>query len=79
MLTPEDKDLLAKKGISEQQIIEQLACFVLGDFHGIVLDGFVSFESQADKLIVLSQNLCGGTAEVQTNLSDICPQIVYAE
>ena len=49
------------------------------DFHGIVLDGFVSSESQADKLIVLSQNLCGGTAEVQTNLSDICPQIVYAE
>ena len=27
MLTPEDKDLLVKKGISEQQIAEQLACF----------------------------------------------------
>ena len=26
MLTPEDKDLLVKKGISEQQIAEQLAC-----------------------------------------------------
>ena len=25
MLTPEDKDLLVKKGISEQQIAEQLA------------------------------------------------------
>ena len=32
MLTPEDKDLLVKKGISEQQIAEQLACFEKG-FH----------------------------------------------
>ena len=30
MLTQEDKDLLAKKGISEQQIAEQLACFETG-------------------------------------------------
>ena len=30
MLTPEDKDLLVKKGISEQQIAEQLACFEKG-------------------------------------------------
>ena len=30
MLTPEDKDLLVKKGISEQQIAEQLACFRKG-------------------------------------------------
>ncbi len=30
MLTQEDKDLLAKKGISEQQIAEQLACFEKG-------------------------------------------------
>ena len=30
MLTQEDKALLAKKGISEQQIEEQLACFVNG-------------------------------------------------
>lgn len=27
MLTHEDKELLAKKGISEEQIAEQLACF----------------------------------------------------
>ena len=30
MLTQEDKALLAKKGISEQQIQEQLACFEQG-------------------------------------------------
>ena len=30
MLTQEDKELLAKKGISEQQIAEQLACFEKG-------------------------------------------------
>lgn len=30
MLTHEDKELLAKKGISEQQIEEQLACFEHG-------------------------------------------------
>ena len=30
MLTQEDKDLLAKKGMSEQQIAEQLACFEKG-------------------------------------------------
>lgn len=30
MLTQEDKDLLAKKGISEQQIAEQLVCFEKG-------------------------------------------------
>lgn len=30
MLTQEDKDLLAKKGISEEQIAEQLACFEKG-------------------------------------------------
>lgn len=27
MITPEDKELLAKKGISEVQIAEQLVCF----------------------------------------------------
>ena len=30
MLTQEDKDLIAKKGITEQQIAEQLACFEKG-------------------------------------------------
>lgn len=30
MLTHEDKELLAKKGISEAQIAEQLACFEKG-------------------------------------------------
>ena len=30
MMTQEDKDLLAKKGISEAQIAEQLACFEKG-------------------------------------------------
>ena len=30
MITPQDKDLLAKKGISEEQIAEQLACFEKG-------------------------------------------------
>ena len=30
MLTHEDKELLAKKGISEAQIAEQLSCFEKG-------------------------------------------------
>ena len=30
MLTHEDKELLAKKGISEEKIAEQLACFGKG-------------------------------------------------
>ena len=32
MITLQDKELLAKKGISEEQIAEQLACFEKG-FH----------------------------------------------
>ena len=43
MLTPEDKDLLAKKGISEQQIIEQLACFEKG-FPFLKLDAAASID-----------------------------------
>ena len=27
MITPQDKELLMQKGISEEQIAEQLACF----------------------------------------------------
>ena len=30
MITPEDKALLEKKGISEEKIAEQLACFEKG-------------------------------------------------
>ena len=30
MITPQDKELLAKKGITEAQIAEQLACFQKG-------------------------------------------------
>ena len=30
MITPQDIELLAKKGISEEQIAEQLACFEKG-------------------------------------------------
>lgn len=30
MMTPQDKEMLAKKGISEQQIAEQMACFEKG-------------------------------------------------
>lgn len=43
MLTPEDKDLLVKKGISEQQIAEQLACFEKG-FPFLKLDAAASIE-----------------------------------
>ena len=43
MLTPEDKDLLVKKGISEQQIAEQLACFEKG-FPFLKLDAAASVE-----------------------------------
>ncbi len=41
MLTPQDKDLLGKKGISEEQIKEQLACFENG-FPYLKLDGAAS-------------------------------------
>lgn len=43
MITPEDKELLAKKGISEQQIAEQLACFEKG-FPYLKLDAAASVE-----------------------------------
>ncbi len=43
MLTPEDKDLLAKKGISEEKIAEQLACFEKG-FPFLKLDAAASIE-----------------------------------
>ena len=43
MITPEDKALLEKKGISEAQIAEQLACFEKG-FPFLQLDGAASIE-----------------------------------
>ena len=43
MITPEDKALLEKKGISEAQIAEQLACFENG-FPFLKLDGAASLE-----------------------------------
>ena len=43
MITPEDKVLLEKKGISEAQIAEQLACFEKG-FPFLQLDGAASIE-----------------------------------
>lgn len=45
MLTHEDKVLLAKKGISEQQIAEQLACFEKG-FPYLKLAGAASVENR---------------------------------
>ena len=44
MLTQEDKDLLAKKGISEEKIAEQLACFKNG-FPYLKLDAAASIEN----------------------------------
>ena len=44
MLTQEDKDLLAKKGISEAQIAEQLACFEKG-FPFLKLSAAASIEN----------------------------------
>ena len=43
MLTAEDKELLAKKGITEAQIEEQLKCFENG-FPYLELDGAASLE-----------------------------------
>ena len=43
MLTQEDKELLVKKGISEEKIAEQLACFEKG-FPFLKLDGAASIE-----------------------------------
>jgi hypothetical protein len=45
MLTHEDKELLTKKGISEQQIAEQLACFEKG-FPYLKLAGAASVENR---------------------------------
>ena len=42
-MTPQDKELLAKKGISETQIAEQLACFQKG-FPFLKLDAAASVE-----------------------------------
>ena len=42
MLTAEDKALLEKKGISEEKIAEQLACFEKG-FPFLKLDGSRKF------------------------------------
>ena len=42
-MTPQDKELLAKKGISEAQIAEQLACFQKG-FPFLKLDAAASVE-----------------------------------
>ena len=50
MLTQEDKDLLAKKGISEQQIAEQLACFEKG-FPYLKLFAAASVENRGIMLI----------------------------
>ena len=44
MLTQEDKELLAKKGISEEQIKEQLACFETG-FPFLKLSGAASVDN----------------------------------
>ena len=56
MLTQEDKDLLAKKGISEQQIAEQLACFEKG-FPYLKLFAAASVENRG---IMLSKDIsCG--------------------
>ncbi len=44
MLTQEDKELLAKKGISEAQIAEQLKCFETG-FPFLELDGAASLDN----------------------------------
>ena len=43
MITPEDKELLAQKGISEVQIAEQLTCFQKG-FPYLKLDAAASVE-----------------------------------
>ena len=43
MITTQDKELLAKKGITEAQIAEQLACFQTG-FPYLKLDAAASIE-----------------------------------
>ena len=43
MITTQDKELLAKKGIPEEQIVDQLACFQTG-CPGLKLDEAASIE-----------------------------------
>lgn len=56
MITPEDKELLAKKGISEVQIAEQLACFQKG-FPYLKLDAAASVEKAFWLLMPRSRKL----------------------
>ena len=48
MITTQDKELLAKKGITEEQIAEQLACFQTG-FPFLKLDAAASIEKGISK------------------------------
>ena len=43
MITTQDKELLAKKGITEEQIVEQVACFQTG-FPFLTLDAAAPIE-----------------------------------
>ena len=52
---------------------------ILGDGQRVVLYFLVTLESQTDELVILTQNLCGRTGEVQAYLSNVGTEVVYAE
>lgn len=67
MITLQDKELLAKKGISEEQIAEQLACFEKG-FPYLKLSAAASVE----------QGILAPDADEQKKISE-CVGSIYSD
>ena len=65
--------------VSEGGHLANLCVQVAGYLHRVLLHLTVAFESEADKLVVLSQYLCSGAREVESYLCDVSTEIVYRE
>ena len=52
---------------------------VSGYIHRVSMYVFITFESQVDEIVILSQNLCGRTGEIQSYLRDVRSQIIDTE
>ena len=52
---------------------------VRGDVHRVLLNLLVAFESQADEVVVLAQNLRCGAREVEAHLRDVRAEVVDRE
>ena len=65
--------------VSEGSHLANLCVQVAGYLHGVLLYLTVAFESEADKLVILSQHLCSGAREVESYLCDVGTEIVDRE